>query len=355
MDIFNYIVVTLYGYIITLLFTKETKALRHAIGLCALFCASGIINLALYKSVSAQTLYMLYPLTVHLPLFIYFMLFLKSSFYETLFALTTAYMLTEPRKQLCELLSYALGGNTLAIVFSEIFVSAVLLFLIKKFLSPIVIRIFKSEKKEANYLCIIPTAIYLITYALTVYSDFLYRFPVITIPVLTSVLSVLFICFLLFFFEYICFNEDIRHGRELLNLQLMSAKKLIDYMDKSGTSLCQNKTVNAFLCMYQKEAKQKNIDFVCFSNLNETSGDISETAVIITSMLDDAMERANSRIEFEISQKNGQLCAMALSDAKGIYSPSMLGVLNSIAKKYGGMLYTDETSYKVQISVNIKL
>ena len=228
LDVLNFVTVTLYGCIIMILFMNETENKLHICGLFAICLLGGILNLVLRQKFSNGILYMTYPLTVHLPLLLYFIFVMKNSVYGAIFALTAAYTLTTPRKWLCILVTHLLGGGALAEAAAEIGVSVVLLLLIAKFMSKIVRKIFAGGPKEAKYLCILPAAVYVITYATTVYSDFLMSRPNITIPVLTTALSVFFIGFEIYFFDYAFERVNIRHSKQLADLQLRSVERLAE-------------------------------------------------------------------------------------------------------------------------------
>ena len=350
MDVINFITVTLYGNILMLLFTKEKKNRLQIFGIIAIYIISGLSNFFLWKNLGRDGIYMLYPFTVHLPLLIYYIFVVKTSVCEAVFALTAAYMLTTPRKWLCIFFAYLLGGGTVANAVSEVAISAALVLLIAKFAAPIVVKIFKSNRKEANYLCFPPAAAYIITYATTVYSDILFSCPSVSIPVLTTVLSVFFIGFEVCFFNYSSDRTNKRHNKEMLDLQLRFIEKLAMHMDAGEIRFCENKTLNAFLAMYKAAAQRKNICFVCVCNLPEDIN-VCDILVALTGMMDDALLNAEKYIRLEIMQKNGQICIMIKSDGPGVYDGTMLATLHSVIAKNKGIIYTSESEYKIQLSV----
>lgn len=350
MNVLSFVTVTLYGTIIMLLFTKERKSVYQLLGIGAVCLFGGLLNLFLHQRFDDNIIYMLYPLTVHIPLLIYFTVVIKTPFCQTIFALTSAYMLTTPRKWLCIFVEYLLGGSIAANYFSKVFVSVALLVLIYKFVAPIIIKIFNSGQKETNYLCLLPLAWYIITYTTTVYSDILFSHPMITIPALTTLLSVFFIGFEICFFDYVNVKTSARHRKELFDLQLSSAEKLASHINSGESYFCENKTINAFLCMYKSAAELRNILFLCNCNL---PSDIRapDILVIITCMLDDAMTQSKELIKFEAVQRKGQICIMSETDGEGIYNQTMMTTLNSIVEHYKGIIFTDKNNYKIQISI----
>ncbi len=350
MDVLEFITVTLYGNIIMLLFTKEKKSIRQIIGLAAVYVTCGLTNLFLNSIVNKDVIYMLYPLTVHLPLLLYFVFAVRTPVSQAVFALTAAYILTTPRKWICELIYFIFNNGIIAYTITQIVVTATLLLLITRFVSPVVIRIFNSSQKETGWLCLFPATVYAITYATTVYSNFLFQYPMITIPVLTTVLSTLFIGFEIYFFDYASEKASTRHNKELLELQLRSVERLAQHMDSVENYFCENKTLNAFLSMYASAAKTKDIFFTC--NCNLTQGiNIDDSLVSLTSMLDDAMNKSKKYIKVEALQKKSQICIMTETDGEGEYDPIMLATLNSVVRKNKGIIYFDKKSYKIQISI----
>lgn len=350
MKIVEYITVTLYGFVIMFLFTKEQKTVQKVIGLAVLYVLSGLLNLYLSFRLDNDILYMLYPLTVHIPLFLYYVLVIKTPFCQALFALTSAYILTTPRKWICELFIFLFGGSDLAFALTEITVSAVLVPPVAKFTAPVIRRIFKSNRKEADYLCILPFLVYLISYATTVYSDVLFSYPMITIPVLTTVLSIFFIGFEVYFFDYTTEITNARHNSEILKLQLKSVEKLARHMGSGEKYFCENKTVNSFLSMYAAAAESKNILFVCSCNF-DASLDDSDILVILTSILDGALCSAEKYIKFEALQMKRQICIMAETDGDGMYDSPALAALSSAVENGKGIISTEKKKYKIQISI----
>ena len=350
MIIYNFVIVTLYGMTIMLLFTKEKKSAAQIAGLGALFLLGGLLNLALSQRLSRSILYMLYPLTVHAPLMLYYAFVIKTPFYQNVFALTAAYMLTTPRKWLTEFMVYLLGGGMAVSVISEAAVSAALILLIAKFAAPRVIKIFDLEQREIKYIAVLPAAAYTITYATTVYSDLLFSRPTVTIPVLTTVLTVFFIGFEVCFFDYTNEKTEIRHSRELLDLQLRSVERLAGHLDGAENYFCADKRINAFLSMYRAAARAKNTVFVCGCSLPDGAG-TADFLVVLTCMLDDAVSGAREYIRFDAAQKNDQLCIMTMTDGAANYDPILITTLNTVVKRHSGIIYTDKNNYKIQISI----
>lgn len=226
MDAFYYIIVTVFGNIVTALFTKEKKSAKTIVHLILLFALCGVENLILQQRLSTDLIYILYPLTVHLPLILYYIFVLKTPVCQAIFAVTGAYMLTTPRKWICLFFKNMINGGAAADILIQICVSAGLIFVVYKSVSPVVIKIFSFGKQEVNYLCVMPLTAYIITYATTVYSDVLFKYPSITIPLLTTVMSVSFIGFEVYFFNYSVEKSNLQHAQELFKMQINSAKKL---------------------------------------------------------------------------------------------------------------------------------
>ena len=280
LDVLNFIVVTLYGNVLMLLFTKQKVSKAHAAGLTLLYLFSGLLNLLLHEFVSNDVLYMLYPLTVHLPLLVYYICAMKTPLPQAVFALTAAYVLTTPRKWLCLLAAYALGS----------------------------------------------------------------------IPILSTVLALFCIGFAVYFFDCAFEKVNNRHNRDLLALQQCAAERMAAMLDGGESYFCENKTVNAFLSMYQAAAKASGILFVC--NCNLPSGTkLATLLAVLTAVLDDALGKAKEYIKLEALQKNGQLCLMAQTDASAVYNAAMLATLNAVAHENNGILHTDTTYYSILISM----
>ena len=349
MDAFYYIIVTVFGNIVTALFTKEKKSAKTIVHLILLFALCGIENLILQQRLSTDLIYMLYPLTVYLPLILYYIFVLKTPVCQAIFAVTGAYMLTTPRKWICLFFKNMINGGAAADILIQICVSAGLIFVVYKFVSPVVIKIFSFGKQEANYLCVMPLTAYIITYATTVYSDVLFKYPSITIPLLTTVMSVSFIGFEVYFFNYSAKKSNLQHAQELFKMQINSAKKL--FLSKEEENFfCKNQAANSLLSMYKYAAKEKNILFACSCKLPEDT-DSAEVFAILSYILNSALNSAKSYIKLEILKIKNQIFIKVQTDGDASYETSFLNTLQLACSKSGGMLYTNNKQYDIQVAI----
>lgn len=360
-DVVNFIVVTLYGSIITLLFAKNKCGISELCGMIAVFVFGGLLNLGLsvFAKLGNDVLYMVYPLTVHLPLLLFCVFVLKVRFCRALFALTTAYILTTPRKWLFvflkQLFSLLFGGSTLdANLFvsaaADIISSAVILAVTVKFAVPSVRRVFGSKEKETDLLCILPAAVYVVIYATTVYSDFLYGRPEITMPILTTLLSMFFIAFTIFVFDLVSGKRELRHSEELLEMQHRAVSKLSHFIGGDERWYCKNTLINDYLSMYDAAAKSAGILFVCNCNFSEDT-ETDASLVIITSILDDVLGKAKKHIKLEALRKRNRIDIMVEADCGADYGASLLPTLGGAVRKNNGIIFSDENIYKIQISI----
>lgn len=355
-DVVNFIVVTVYGSVLTLLFAKDKCGTAELCGMSGVFVFGGLLNLMLsvFASLGNDVLYMLYPLTVHLTLLLFIVFVLKVRFCRALFALTTAYILTTPRKWLFVLLGNvfyrAFGENIFSDTAAEIIPSALILVLTAKFAVPSVRRVFGSKEKETDLLCILPAAVYVMIYATTVYSDFLYGRPEITMPILTTLLSIFFIAFTVFVFDLVSGKRELRHSEELLEIQHRAVSKLSRFIGGDERWYCKNTLINDYLSMYDAAAKSAGILFVCNCNFSEET-DTDAALVIITSILDDALGKAKKHIKLEALRKRNRIDIMVEADCGADYGSSLLLTLGSAVRKNNGIIYSDESIYKIQISI----
>ena len=328
--------------------TKEKKSPLKIFGIFSVYILCSLVNLFLWRNYDNGFIYMIYPFTVHIPLLLYYVFAIKTNVCQAVFALCAAYMMTTPRKWLVMLLIYVSKKGVVQSVLSEITVSAVLILLIVKYVSPPVIEIFTENHSESKYLCLLPALSYVLSYLTTVYSDFLFKYPQVTIPVLTTVLSLFFMFFGIYFFDYSFKKIDARHSRQILDVQTRSVKRLAECLDCGGY-FCENKSVNAFLSMYKSAFSAKDVLFVCDCNLTEEV-DTPKILVVITSILDDALGRCVSFCGINILQKKNQISIMLKTDGECDYDKTMLCVLKMLVRENNGILYTDENKYIIQIS-----
>lgn len=361
-DVVNFIVVTLYGSIITLLFAKNKCGISELCGMIAVFVFGGLLNLGLsvFAKLGNDVLYMVYPLTVHLPLLLFCVFVLKVRFCRALFAADNGIHSHDAEKVASSFFSnscfhfYSAEARLTQICLylrqQDIISSAVILAVTVKFAVPSVRRDFRLKGERTDLLCILPAAVYVVIYATTVYSDFLYGRPEITMPILTTLLSMFFIAFTIFVFDLVSGKRELRHSEELLEMQHRAVSKLSHFIGGDERWYCKNTLINDYLSMYDAAAKSAGILFVCNCNFSEDT-ETDASLVIITSILDDVLGKAKKHIKLEALRKRNRIDIMVEADCGADYGASLLPTLGGAVRKNNGIIFSDENIYKIQISI----
>ena len=102
--------------------------------------------------------------------------------------------------------------------------------------------------------------------------------------------------------------------------------------------------------MYKYAAKEKNILFACSCKLPEDT-DSAEVFAILSCILNSALDSAKSYIKLEILKIKNQIFIKVQTDGDASYETSFLNTLQLACSKSGGMLYTNNKQYDIQVAI----
>lgn len=280
----------------------------------------------------------LYPLIVHLPLYLLAVHFYDYSPIEVLTAILVAYSMTMPRFWLGDLTAYLLGDGGLAEE-AMVFCTIPLMYLLLRFFSPVVRRAIRQPRNQVMIIGLPALTYYIISYGVTVYTDALYHLSYSTFELMLSIFSLAYFLLISIYFKLLFKNETLEKNQQLLSLltdtinhQLESMKysqdlartfrhdmrhhfQMIDnfitaedmenlqkYVGALRTEIaatviqkyCANEAVNLILSSFSSLAGEKGIRLVITANIPDS---IAIPDVDICTLLSNGLENAIHAVE----------------------------------------------------------
>ncbi|MEG2669899.1 MAG: hypothetical protein RR957_05485, partial [Oscillospiraceae bacterium] len=116
LNVIHYLSVTFFGMVLVIWFCNIKITIRTLAEFMGLGILGGLINLYVSIKLEGEAVYLFYPLTIHLPLLVFCMIRQKRFVWQSVFAITMAYMLTTPRKWLFEFLAHLCGGTVVVTI-----------------------------------------------------------------------------------------------------------------------------------------------------------------------------------------------------------------------------------------------
>jgi hypothetical protein len=231
--VINTFTVLAYGIVIMFTFIDIGLTKKNIIVITVTTLVLSSIQVAVFLLLGPVALLWLYPLIIHLPLILIFVLLYRKSWSTSLLVMLLAYMLTEPRNWLGDFIYTCIPNypNIKDIVKSA--VTLPLLCLICRFLSPKV-RLFLSVPDISLRYVIWPAGIYyVVIYATTVYSDWLYRQSSFAVSGMLSACVIIFIFFSVLFYEQLFRNSELEKEHSIISVQ---SKAIADQLEEMASS-----------------------------------------------------------------------------------------------------------------------
>lgn len=229
------IVTLLYGSIFTLLFLDIKLRDRRTLVSFSLFSVLvlGIQSIVGYY-VSVDMVVRLYPLIVHVPLFLMCILYYGKSILTTCSSIMLCYFLTSPRYILAELVTLIFPMLPFPGAMGKIIASILLVGPIYKWMVPIVRRSFKRASKEVMHFFIPLILVYMFSYLLYVYTDLLATNGVV---MMETVFTLFFLIVLYYMQKYFVSIDDIvekENRNHVLAFSAEALKKQLDILNEKN-------------------------------------------------------------------------------------------------------------------------
>ncbi len=357
-ELLRYAVTLFFGVFISASFLSIRMNQRNIFGLCAFSVVMLGIQAALFLSHSVLRVTMLYPLIVHLPLLLFFMLAYRKNLFSSVIAITSAYLCC------CiavwtTIIAETAGASALVanIIYTLALIgTGILIFL---FITAPFSAILQKPPHALLSFGIVPVFYYIFDYISTVYTEWLYSHNRIAVEFPPLLLCVCYLVFCTVYFREYEEKQEIENRNRLIELKQEHSEKEITTMKRSEAAIsllrhdmrhflnnisgyieqgetekaqeyiheiiqavdatarkkyCSNETVNMILSSYEQIIKENQIDFTC--NL-KIPAELKISDVDMTSILSNGMENAihavcmpncpHKKIELSMTESAGKL------------------------------------------------
>ena len=346
------IIFELIRYILTFLFGITVSASLSGIdfkrkSITVIICFSVISLLfqgILYITLNVAVITMIYPLIIHLPLFLMFVIIFDRKITAVTLSITTAYLCCQIANWF-SILSKAFGCQHWVVDLTYSVILIITFVLVIKYIQVPYSKLLKESTLMILSFSIIPIFYYIFDYASTVYTELLYKGQIVAIEFMPFLMSICYLIFSAAYFKQYEEKISADNLNAMLNLKQMQSYKeislikqnaknmalirhdmrhflttILNYIDKGDTDLvkkyiyniiedvnntaikkyCSNETVNIILSSYENAIIKNDIDF---QFTIEIPNKLSVKDVDLTSILSNAMENA---INAASSQKTGE-------------------------------------------------
>ncbi len=228
----NYGFVLFFGIVLTLSFAdigfKGNKKQYVAV-----FCAFGLVQILAYFALGDQGLFKSYPFLTHLPLFFLLRYYYRRNAYMAGISVLSAYLFCTPRKWIGTVCSYFWGYDLQVSYLVQILVTLPLLIVIIKYISPYVSRLKFEGDKILRLLLAVPLIYYVLEYALTVYTDLLYRGGAAIVEFMDSAIVIVYYIFSVIYLKTLYEKKEVEVEQQVLKILASQSRSEIEALRKS--------------------------------------------------------------------------------------------------------------------------
>ena len=385
MELIRHILTFLFGVSISAIFLDIELNRKNSFVLGIFSLAALLLQGVLYITHNVTVIMMIYPVIIHLPLLILFILIFKKQLVPSLLSVTTAYLCCQVANWF-SVIPESLGG--------EIWVNDLVYTIILVFSFIIVVRyVAESYSKLLNKppiallsFGIIPVFYYIFDYASTVYTELLHEGHIVAIEFTPFLMSICYMIFCTAYFKQYEEKIEAENMNKLMDLKQKHSDKeislirqnekniallrhdmrhflsnILNYIENDETDhakdyihsiiasvdstaikkYCSNETVNMILSSYESIIEDNDITFKCELNIPKN---IPIDDVDLTAILSNGIENAihavlspgiNDRIiELNMSERNGKLL-LSLSNTYSFVPEFVNGMPVTSAKGHG--------------------
>jgi len=399
-EMLNWVSIFIFGVILTISFLSVPHAKRSVFLILCLSTFCFFLQIILVYFYGFEAVNKVYPVIVHLPIFLTCVYCFKKKPSAVVFAMLTAYLLTTPRNFFGQLAGLCFASSPDAVNIGKLIVTIPFLLLLLRFWSPVA-REFLGQPSQSLWIMSIPFVLYyVLSYVATVYTNLLLESNILFISFIMTLLA-LILCALSNAIRVQ--NEkylSLREHQELLELQSSETKKrleeihlsqqetrtirhdmrhylqLIDtlaseenikgiraYIREIQTGIdntvveqyCLNEQVNLVISSYVGKAREQEIEFKTTVNLPETmeAKKTLDLCILLSNALDNAVTAAantkNPWVNLHCAFVDGHIVVQVkncyfgrIKFENGIPKSSTPGhgfgsfSISTLAEKYGG-------------------
>lgn len=357
-ELLRHVLTLLFGVSISSLFLDIEINKKNVFILGGFSVVTLLVQGVLYITHNVTVITMIYPLIIHLPLLVIFILLFKKKPVPSLLAITSTYLCCQIANWF-SVIPESLGGKiwvndlvyTIVLIFSFIIVVTYVAASYSKLLH-------KSSVALLSF-GIIPVFYYIFDYASTVYTELLHAGHIVAIEFTPFLMAICYMIFCTAYFKQYEEKMEAENMNKFMDLKQKHSDKeislirqnekniallrhdmrhffsnILNYIENDETEhakeyihsiiasvdstvikkYCSNETVNIILSSYESEIEENDIDFRYTLNI---PNNLSIEDVDLTSILSNGMENAihavltqdegKRIIELDMSERNGKL------------------------------------------------
>jgi two-component system sensor histidine kinase AgrC len=393
----RYFFALLFGMVLAVSFAGMERSRKNYIAVGCLTVILFVLQIVCLIIFGMTRTIKLYPLLSHLPISVFIVVYLKRSWLISLTSVFTSFLCCQPSRWI---------GTTLGTIFDSAsmdhigYISAVIL--IYSFLQKYAVKSVRHMIERSVNSCLLfgsmPAFYYLLDYAGTVYTDFLYSGARVAVQFMPFITSFFYFVFVLLYYSEIQKQAYIQRERDMLDTQLKQAQtefaslrqmqqnaatyrhdmrhhfsllqamankenieEIKEYLQTAQSDIdaitpvrfCENETVNLILSSFASKAKQSETLLTIDAKLSD-SHPFSNTE--LCSLLSNALENAlqaslqisdiNKRIiRLRVFSKNNKFCI----DIRNRYQTEPIFCQNlPVSKEHGHGFGTKSMAYIVE-------
>lgn len=224
LDMLCYGLILLFGVTVSLLFSGAEKNRKCLLGTLIIFLFTLSAQILCRQLSSLEHTRELYPLIVHLPLILFFAVFLKCTWLTALSSVFSAYLCCQIPRWFASVWEAVFQTRS---VFFIIYIPAMMItfFFLKKYIATPASRIMNQSKKSCLLFGAVPLFYYVFDYVSTIYTNWLYSGSRIAVQFIPSIVSIFYFVFVLIYYTEMQKERRAQQERDLMAAQLKEAKK----------------------------------------------------------------------------------------------------------------------------------
>ncbi len=358
LEILHYSVIMLFGIYLSAAFLGIQMKRRNILILLEFSAVLGVINAVFFIEYGVDFTEQIYPLIIHLPLIVFFMLVYKYKAIPSVLSVFIAYLCCQLSNWVGVFVLY-LTNQSWVYFCVRILMNLVVLLVLIFGVSNAVAQLLQKTTKDIVIFGLIPFVYYLYDYAVTVYTMIFYSGGEVVTEFLGFMLCVFYVLFLFIYFKQYEEKMEIEQRNKTMELQRIQAEKDVEMMKKTEYAVailrhdmrhflndiagfvendekertleyihdiidnvdktelkkyCTNKLVNMILSSYENTIKEGEIDFsysICIPE--EIAFSDSDISSIISNGLENAihavsfLEQERRKIELDLRMNNGKM------------------------------------------------
>lgn len=237
----------------------------------------------------------IYPLLVHLPLFLV-LLFLTRRALWPLISIFTAYLCCQLRRWIALFVIQLLGGGELMRCSVELLVTLPLLLALLKWAAPTIANLGNYPTKTQCLFGSVPVMYYAFDYLTRVYSDILIRGEPVAVEFMPFLCSVAYLVFLLHYSKVERDKIQAEQVQNNMSMQLAQAVRQIDA--QKVQRYCENDAVNLILSAFVGQAKKTGVTMQVLGYLSDfILASDSDLCVLLSNALENALHACAPLVE----------------------------------------------------------